>query len=170
MRRKVLVIDTSMLCVWLEVPGMETCGSDADRWDKSRIDSLITNEIGNGATLVLPMATIIETGNHIAHVHGDRYDVVHRLCDIMEMAADEQSPWAAFTQQSKLWEKEGLKALAQRWREHGIAGQSIGDASIAEVADFYAKMPNHSVEILTGDAGLKAFEPVATVVPRRRMG
>ena len=25
--KKVLVIDTSVLCVWLKVPGKETCGS-----------------------------------------------------------------------------------------------------------------------------------------------
>lgn len=27
MMKKVLVIDTSVLCVWLKVPGKETCGS-----------------------------------------------------------------------------------------------------------------------------------------------
>lgn len=30
--RKVLIIDTSILCVWLQVAGMETCGPNNDRW------------------------------------------------------------------------------------------------------------------------------------------
>ncbi len=29
--RKVLIIDTSLLCVWLQVPGRETAGSDDDK-------------------------------------------------------------------------------------------------------------------------------------------
>ena len=34
--KKVLVIDTSILCVWLSIPGFETCGSQEDKWDKPR--------------------------------------------------------------------------------------------------------------------------------------
>lgn len=29
---KIVVIDTSILCAWLDVPGKETCGPDDDRW------------------------------------------------------------------------------------------------------------------------------------------
>ena len=36
--RKVLILDTSVLCVWLDVPGMEGCGPDSDRWDKLRVE------------------------------------------------------------------------------------------------------------------------------------
>ncbi len=32
--KKVLILDTSILCVWLDVPGMDTCGPDDDKWDK----------------------------------------------------------------------------------------------------------------------------------------
>ena len=36
--RKVLVIDTSVLCVWLKVPGKETCGPS---------NALVTYEMGS---------------------------------------------------------------------------------------------------------------------------
>jgi len=36
--RKVLIMDTSILCVWLGVPGMATCGPDTDKWDRPRVD------------------------------------------------------------------------------------------------------------------------------------
>ncbi len=45
---------------------------------------------------------------------------------------------------------------------------SLGDTTIKDVAEHYAQMGN-DVEILTGDQGLKAYEPVKPVqVPRRR--
>ena len=43
----------------------------------------------------------------------------------------------------------------------------IGDATIKDVAEFYTES-GVSVEILTGDEGLKAYEPKAVKVPRRR--
>ncbi len=58
--------------------------------------------------------------------------------------------------------------LADRWKESVISGQSLGDASIVDVANYYASAA-FEVEIFTGDEGLKAYEPVAAVIkPRRR--
>jgi len=68
--KKVLIIDTSILCVWLEVPGMEPVGHHHDRWDKTRVEEKIHEEEQNKSTFVLPLATIIETGNHIAKGFG----------------------------------------------------------------------------------------------------
>ncbi len=57
------------LCVWLAVPGMGTCVPDNEKWDKPRVDTKINAEIEAKATLVLPLATLIETGNHIAQAN-----------------------------------------------------------------------------------------------------
>lgn len=121
--RKVLIVDTSILCVWLAVPCMETCG-----WDKKRVDELIAAEIEAKTTLVLPLATIIETGNHIAKVPGDRrFKLAQELSKLIEKAADAESPWAAFTEQSHLWGPEGLKKLAAEWPALAATGLSMGD-------------------------------------------
>ena len=49
-----------------------------------------------------------------------------------------------------------------------ISGQSLGDASIVDVANYYASA-GFAVEIFTGDQGLKAYEPpTLPVIPRRR--
>lgn len=86
-------------------------------------------------------------------------------------AADEKSPWAAFSAQSNLWKPEKLKSLAEKWRETVISGQSIGDASIVDVAEYYFKS-GFATEIFTGDEGLKAYEPqhedITVLRPRRR--
>lgn len=157
-RKKVLIFDTSILCVWLKVSGMCSAGPDDDKWDFMRVKQKIDEEIENGTFFVLPLAVIIETGNHIAHAHDNRRKVAYAFADLMMKTSESASPWAAFTQQSELWNPEGLKNLALRWRDTAESGQSLGDASIVDVANYYYKM-DYEVEIFTGDDGLKAFEP-----------
>lgn len=168
MKKKVLIFDTSVLCVWLKVPGKETCGPEDNRLDNDVVNTRIEEEKGQGTTFVLPIASIFETGNHIAHSAGDKHVVGHAFADIISATADQISPWAAFTEQSELWKKENLKVLAERWKESVISGQSLGDASIVDVANYYASA-DFEVEIFTGDEGLKAYEPSTPMVkPRRR--
>ena len=40
---KIVVIDTSILCAWLDVPGKETCGPDDDGCFKARVDVAVEN-------------------------------------------------------------------------------------------------------------------------------
>ena len=168
MKKKDLIFDTSVLCVWLKVPNKETSGPEGNTFTYDVVDAKIEEEKKKGTTFVLPVASIIETGNHIAHSPGDRHAVGHAFADIIAATADQISPWAAFTEQSELWKKENLKVLAERWRERVISGQSLGDASIVDVANYYASA-GFAVEIFTGDQGLKAYEPpTLPVIPRRR--
>jgi hypothetical protein len=57
--RKVLLIDTSLLCVWLKVPGKETARNN--EYNFEFVNEKILTEIEKGTTLVLPLATVIET-------------------------------------------------------------------------------------------------------------
>lgn len=114
------------------------------------------------------MATLIETGNHIAQTNGDRYKYALGLSDIIVKTAKEEEPWAAFTFQSKLWNEESLIKLSKEWPKLAAEKISIGDAMIKNVAEYYAKS-GYSVEILTGDKGLKSYQPLQSVnIPRRR--
>ena len=166
--KKVLILDTSIMCVWLQVPGKDTCGSGDHVITYETVKSKIEAEKKDGTTFVLPVASIIETGNHIAHSSGDRHTLGVSFADMICETADNSSPWAAFTEQSALWQPEMLKALAERWKNTVVSGQSIGDALIVDVADYYAKM-GFIVEIYTGDEGLKAYEPQSiNLIPRRK--
>lgn len=168
MPKRVLILDTTVLCCWLQIPGKEQAGSTDDRWDHDRIHTLLEHERGLQSTFVLPMATLIETGNHIAQAIGHRYECANRLAQCIRNAADAASPWAAFTDQSTLWQPGNLNSLAHAWPRLAAAGLSIGDATIKDVAEYYAKA-GYIVEILTGDAGLKAYQPLNPVaIPRRR--
>lgn len=168
MSRKVLILDTSVLCCWLKVPGKEEAGPANDRWDHARIEQLLNEEKKQGSTFVLPMATLIETGNHIAQAPEHRYERATALAAHLRDATDANTPWAAFTEQSSLWDTENLCALADSWPALAAGGITIGDATIKNVAERYASA-GYSVEILTGDQGLKAYEPAKPVlIPRRR--
>lgn len=168
MTRRVLVLDTTVLCCWLRVPGKEQSGPADDRWDHTRINTLLESERQQKSTFVLPMATLIETGNHIAQAPSHRFDRATELAQYLREAADANSPWAAFTEQSPLWQADNLRALADTWPELAAGGTSIGDATIKDVAEYYARA-GYCVEILTGDQGLKAYQPVQPVaIPRRR--
>ncbi|WP_138227075.1 hypothetical protein [Paenibacillus algicola] len=167
--KKILIIDTSILCCWINVPGKEVCGSDTDRWDSERAKKKIDDEVRSGATLVLPLATIIETGNHISQSTGDRYGTAKRLIAIINKAIQNETPWAAFSDQSILWGEDEVSRLTEEWPTLAAQGISIGDATIKTVADYYAKIQSYQVEILTGDAGLKSYEPIRLMpTPRRR--
>jgi hypothetical protein len=166
--KRILILDTSILCVWLDVPSMDTCGPSDDRWDKKRVDEKIQEELKNKTIFVLPLASIIETGNHIAQASGDRKKLGDALADLMKKSADQQTPWAAFSEQSHLWTPEKIKKLAEIWPALAANKLSLGDATIKEVAEYYAQMGD-SVEILTGDQGLKAYEPLKPrETPRRK--
>ena len=82
--------------------------------------------------------------------------------------AKEEEPWAAFTFQSKLWNEESLLKLSKEWPRLAAEKISIGDATIKSVAEYYARS-GYTVEILTGDKGLKSYQPSQNIyIPRRR--
>jgi hypothetical protein len=168
--RKVLLIDTSLLCVWLKVPGKETAGNN--KWDFELVNEKILTEIEKGTTLVLPLATVIETGNHISQAKNTNSDskriTSEEFAKIMIAAADEKSPWAAFREQIVLWEAEGLKNLAEKFPNQAVEKTSMGDASIVVLGWYYYQEKGFHVEFLTDDDRLKSQEPPQPQPPTRR--
>jgi len=161
---KVLIMDTSILCVWLKVPGKDTCGTGETAWDFNKVNAKVREELAAKTTFVLPLASIIETGNHIAQSTGDPYAVALEFAKLIRKSADNETPWAAFTVQTELWSDEKLKELAVIWPRMAASRISLGDATIKDVADYY-NVQGFSVEIFTGDAGLKAYEPRVAPTP-----
>lgn len=164
--KKVLILDTSVLCCLLDVAGKSTCGPDGDKWNKTRIEKLLESE--KSATIVLPLATIIETGNHISQAGARRFETATAFCEKLRDVANAVIPWAAFSEQSDLWSPESLRQIAEDWPALANTGLSMGDTTIKTVAEYYGKT-GMIVQIITGDAGLKAYETLAPVlIPRRR--
>jgi len=74
MKNKIIIIDTSIMCCWLNICGKETCGPENEKWDNGKVEKYIKDETDKGATLVLALPVIIETGNHIAQAAARRYE------------------------------------------------------------------------------------------------
>lgn len=154
--RKIMIIDTSIMCVWLRVPGKETAGKN-NEWNYNNVSEHIDQEINNGTKLCLPMTSVIETGNHIAHVRGDKTSSADNLRDVIIRAANGKTPWIVFDQQNEMWKVDRLTQLAKNWNEQVKKTEhALGDAIIVEIAKTYA--PNFEIEIFTGDGFLKDFE------------
>lgn len=166
--KRVLIFDTTILCCLLRIPGKETAGPTSDQWDSNRITELVKREEKLNSTFVLPLATLIETGNHVSQANTLRFECATELSKYLTQAATGSSPWAAFTDQSSLWDTDNLHKLAANWPKLAAAKIAIGDATIMDVAEYYASA-NFDVQILTADNGLKSYEPVGPkTTPRRR--
>lgn len=153
---KILIIDTSIMCVWLRVPGMETTGKN-NEYTYDIVAQHIEEERGKGTKLVLPVATIIETGNHIAHANGNKEQSIKELSSMIISSAKGETPWIAIDMQHTLWNVDNLSVLVEKWKKTVISEkQSIGDAAIVQIAQQFA--PTCEVEIFTGDGGLKNYE------------
>lgn len=168
MSKKVIIFDTCVLCCWFQVPGKATCGPANDKWDHKRISDIITVEEKQKTIFVLPLASIIEMGNHIAFTTGNRFALATNFAKYIALTAQNVSPWAAFNEQDTLWSKDAMNMLSNTWPPLAVQGIGIGDATIKSVADFYVES-GYDVELLTGDQGLKAHAPkTVPLVPRRR--
>ncbi|MCJ2121842.1 hypothetical protein [Methylobacterium sp. J-077] len=164
----VAVLDTSFLCCYLCVVGKETCGEgnlyfDPDR-AKTKLDALRDANV----TFVLPLASIIETGNHIANSPSYRFERATDLVNLLSYAAQGSSPWASFEDQRQLWAGESLDYIVKNWPAAAARKSSMGDHTIRLVADYYSRA-GLKVQILTGDRDLSSYVPEKPKrVPRRQ--
>jgi hypothetical protein len=169
--RHAIIWDTSVLNVYLQIPGKETCGPTNDAWDKARIDELVRRREADGTLFVLPVAAILECGNHIAQATGDRFQLAQRLAQLILDVAEGRTPWAAIADYEQVWNSDALQQLARDWPKQAAQKISLADLTIQRVADNYARAA-FSVEILTGDRGLLALQPPPPSAhwdrPRRR--
>ena len=171
MKRRVIIVDTSMLVTWLEVPGFETAGSD--KIDKTGIDRRLENYRANGANLLLTIACMIETGNHIAQIkaEGVRKEVVNKFADFVKKAVEGRDGWLIYYSEHEMWSKERLLGLTEDWRTKGIYKLSLGDASILTVAAELKASNAFEVEVFTADAQLLALSqasPRHEYIPKQK--
>lgn len=119
---EVVILDTSIFCDVVEVPGR--CKRRDETVDE--LESLVDS----GATLLLPLVAVYETGNHIAQVKsGDRHAAALRLVEQVRGAIAGEAPWSPMDfpleQEMRTWLEEFPARAAQ--------GISLGDLSIVKI-------------------------------------
>lgn len=122
MSREILLVDTSILTEILQVPGK----SNPERG----IITELKNKITHDDELFLPLATILETGNHIAQSRGARYDCAHSFVNFVNSALAGASPFKTL----QFWNQEDLVQWISEFPSEASAGRGIGDLSI--IKDF----------------------------------
>ncbi|MDO4336927.1 MAG: hypothetical protein Q4C91_02450 [Eubacteriales bacterium] len=121
-------IDTSVMLNLLEVPGR--CGN-AETVREQWKEVLQSKDV-----LILPVATIIETGNHIAHISDGnvRRTIAGKFGEYLRKTAEGEAPWQLYGVEL---DKEGLLYLADHIEENAIQEIGVGDMSIVYAYEQY---------------------------------
>jgi hypothetical protein len=135
----------------LNVPGK--CG----RHDE--VVQALKQKIHDSESLLLPMATIFETGNHVAQ-NGDgsqRRRCAIRFVEQVQRALDGQSPFVPL----RFPNKTDVRAWLNEFPEHAMRSSGLGDLSIIHDYKFVREAsPGRDVYIWSFDAHLAAYRTV----------
>lgn len=147
----ICVVDTSVLCELLAVPGLH------DKHD----EALTAFETKSAAKeqFILPLAAIVETGNHIAHV-GDgmqRRSCAERFTELVRKAIDGDSPFTPTPMPELAVVRTWLDTfVADATAEMGIADRSI--IAVWEAQHEVAKGAKRRVYVWAFDAHLSSYD------------
>lgn len=156
----ILLIDTSVFLNILNVPNRNQ--------DYDRIMESFKNYVELNCDFVLPLATVIETGNHIAQ-NGDgeqRRRFAMKFCQQVEMALNGEAPYRISPfekpQEMLLWLNEFPDLAGKNKSPDKKEGTSFGDLSI--IKEFDKMCQRHSTQevmiwSLDGDLSQKHYVP-----------
>jgi len=153
--RSVCLMDTSVFCNYLKLPGR----------DQNRDDVLgkITAYIQDRTALLLPVASVIETGNHIAHVPDGnlRRRTAERFVKAVQDAIDHKAPWIPIP----VLEVEALRQWLEDFPDCASRGEGLGDLTIIKEFDRQCQLnQGRRVFIWSLDGHLSCYDrPAASI-------
>ena len=145
----IVIVDTSVLLNIIDVPGRNQHKAEV-------LDRLAALIEGNDH-LFIPMAAIVEVGNHIAHVDNgaQRRDVAARFVREVRSALADEAPWKPVNFPSN---QEVLNWL-DAFPDAAMRGVGMGDLSIQqEWASCYRKYAMSHVWVWTLDGDLAGLD------------
>lgn len=144
----ICLVDTSILLEILAVPGKY-------KNQQSTLSDL-KMKIKDKEVLFLPLATIIETGNHIAQ-NGDgnqRRKCAADFVQFVQDALDGNSPF----QPIKFIENEQLHEIISQFTDYAMKGISLGDACIIDDYERLCKRHKHkTIYVWALDVDLSSY-------------
>ena len=160
--REIHLIDTSIFCRILRVPGL--CSTEEHRLAFAELRALVARpEI----TLLLPVAVIYETGNHIAQ-NGDgvvRRKAATRFAEQVTAALNGEAPWTP----TPLPELRHMTNWLQDFPDWAMRGSGLGDRSIVWDYEQQRELnPRARVRIWSTDEHLTSYDyqPTSSLYPR----
>ncbi|NQX46916.1 hypothetical protein HQN87_16380 [Paenibacillus tritici] len=156
------IIDTSILCNILDLPFMSQNRSAV-------IDELAALQQDKQQILILPLASIIETGNHIAHIADGniRRNRAEKMAELIKKTVNDEAPWTYY---GKEFEREDLLEISKSVVDHAVMKVGVGDLSIIQVYKKYKEnVPAiGSIRIWSLDHHLQAYFEEMPSIRRRR--
>jgi hypothetical protein len=145
----ILLIDTTIFCEILEVPGK--CQNP------EQVMNALAEYINNDAILLLPIATILETGNHIAQVSDGqvRRRKAQLFVRMVRQGIQRKAPWVI---SDPLLNREMLDRYLDEFPNTAMTGCGFGDLTI--IHEFHKQCqlnPAREVLIWSKDHHLKAY-------------
>ncbi len=146
-------IDTSILCNLVPVPGYDQ--------QRAEVADEMSHRLRNGEEFILPITSVIETGNHIAQLSsgGARRQAATKLDAMLRLICAGQAPWVLH---DVAWNRGFLQQLLDgadthtTYVEHAQSGVGAGDLCILTERQAFAERSRIPASIWTLDEGLSA--------------
>lgn len=146
-------IDTSILCNLVPVPGFDQ--------QRKEVTDEMTRRLNDGEEFILPITSVIETGNHIAQLSSGsaRRAAASKLDALLRFVCAGQTPWVLH---DVAWNRAFLQKLldgadtATSYIEHAQAGVGAGDLCILTERQAFSERSRIPADIWTLDGGLSA--------------
>lgn len=148
-------IDTCVLCNLVPVPGRDQ--------DREKIGRELKVHLSNRDVLIVPIASVIETGNHISHVEDGnlRRTTAIRFNDMLTSLKNNEAPWVM---NEVSWDSNFLDSFlsgagtGMTWTEHATSKMGAGDLSILAERELYQQRSGmRDVRIWTDDTALRGY-------------
>lgn len=154
-------IDTSVM---LNLLGVPNCCSDSEIVKDEWRQALEAEDV-----LIMPTATIIETGNHIAHIANGtiRRKIAGMFGEFLKKTAKDEAPWRLYSVKDI---KNELLYLAEHIEDFATLQIGIGDMSIVYAYEHYIEETPGvgTIMIWSTDSHLKGYCQENVSVRRRR--
>ena len=144
----VVLVDTSIFLNVLDVLGFNQ--------DRVTVVNRLAERLTARESLLLPVAAIFETGNHIAQLSdgGLRRKMAERFVEEVRMALDGTAPWVP----AKPIDIGDIAEWLDEFPDHAMRGRGLGDVSIiAEWQRQRLLSPQRRIEIWALDEHLQGY-------------
>ena len=147
----IVLVDTSILLNVVNVPGRNQ--------QRAAVLETLKQRIVQSDHLFIPLAAIIETGNHIAHVKegGLRRQAAQRFSQTVDDALNDKAPWKPLNFPNHA----DLSVWLAAFPDSAMQQVGMGDLSIQkEWAQLCQTYPLRRVTIWSADSDLQGFDRV----------
>ena len=145
----ICLLDTGILCELLEIPYL--CK------DSAAILFELEGKVRNGETLLLPLSTVVETGNHIGQ-NGDgrqRREAAQKFIELVRAALQGKTPFTP----TPFFETEALLGWLDEFPDWASRGSGLADLTIVKEFDRQCLLnPTRRVYIWSLDRHLSSYD------------